>query len=75
MKRLYRSIEDRKIAGICGGIGEMLEVDPTLVRLITIVLAISTAIFPTVIVYFVSCLFIPNAVPKNTHVKDGAATG
>ncbi len=32
-KRLYKS-NDRKIAGVCGGIAEYLEIDPTLVRLI-----------------------------------------
>lgn len=32
-KRLYRSSTNRMIAGICGGIGEYLDVDPTLVRL------------------------------------------
>lgn len=75
MRRLYRSIEDRKIAGVCGGIGEMLNVDPTLIRLITVILAVWTLIFPTVIVYFAACLFMPNAVPRNTHVKDGPAEG
>jgi phage shock protein PspC (stress-responsive transcriptional regulator) len=31
-KRLYRSLTDRKLAGICGGLGDYLEVDSTLVR-------------------------------------------
>lgn len=33
-KHLYRSVRDRKIAGVAGGIGEYLEVDSTVVRLI-----------------------------------------
>ncbi len=33
-KQLYRSQHNRMIAGVCGGIGEYLEVDPTLIRLI-----------------------------------------
>ena len=33
MKRLYRSRNNYVIAGVCGGIGEYFEVDPTLVRL------------------------------------------
>ena len=32
-KRLYRHPYDRKIAGVCGGIAEYLNVDPTLIRL------------------------------------------
>lgn len=33
-KRIYRSNSDRMIAGVCGGIGEYLNVDPTLIRLL-----------------------------------------
>ena len=33
MKTLYRSNTDRMIAGVCGGIGEYFNIDPTLVRL------------------------------------------
>jgi phage shock protein C len=31
-KRLYRSLRDRKLAGICGGLGDYLSCDPTLIR-------------------------------------------
>ena len=33
MKRLYRSEKNRMIAGVCGGIAEYFNIDPTLVRL------------------------------------------
>jgi phage shock protein C len=36
MKRIYRSQEDRIIAGVCGGFAEYLGIDPTLVRLVWI---------------------------------------
>lgn len=32
-KRLYRSTHDRMLAGVCGGIAEYFQIDPTLVRL------------------------------------------
>jgi phage shock protein C len=35
-KRIYRSKKNRIIGGVCGGIGEYLNVDPTLIRLIWI---------------------------------------
>jgi phage shock protein C len=35
-KRLYRSNKDRMLAGICGGLGEYLNVDPTIVRLVAV---------------------------------------
>ncbi len=33
MKRLYRSSTQKMLAGVCGGIGEYFDIDPTLVRL------------------------------------------
>ena len=33
MKQLYKSNTNRKVAGVCGGIGEYLGIDPTIVRL------------------------------------------
>lgn len=33
-KRLYRSITDRKIAGICGGLAEYFNIDPAIVRVV-----------------------------------------
>ena len=34
MKKLYRSETDRKIAGVCGGLGEYFDIDPVLFRII-----------------------------------------
>jgi len=59
MKRLYLSQTDKKIAGICGGIAEYMEVDPTLVRLITVVLAVVTGVVPLIIGYLVAWFIIP----------------
>jgi phage shock protein C len=33
-KRLFRSVNDRRIAGVCGGVAEYLDVDATIVRLL-----------------------------------------
>ncbi len=38
MKRLYRSRDERKVAGVCGGLGEYFELDPVLFRLAFILL-------------------------------------
>ena len=35
-KKLYRSRMDRKIAGVCGGLGDYFDIDPTLVRVIMV---------------------------------------
>lgn len=39
-KKLYRSYQDRKIAGVCGGLGKYFNIDPTIVRVIFLVLFI-----------------------------------
>lgn len=36
-KRLYRSRTDRRIAGVCGGIAQYLNVDPTVIRIIFLI--------------------------------------
>ena len=41
MKKLYKSRTDKKLYGVCGGIAEYLEVDSTIVRLITVIIALA----------------------------------
>jgi len=59
MKKLYRSETNRRIAGVCGGIGEMLDVDPTIIRVATVVLALATGILPFVVGYIIAWLVFP----------------
>ena len=59
MKKLYRSQEDKKIAGICGGLGEMFSIDPTLIRLALIFIGVATGILPLMIAYIVGWIIIP----------------
>jgi phage shock protein C len=59
MKKLYRSTTNRKIAGVCGGLGEMLDADPTLVRLATVVIALATGLFPFLIGYIIAWWIVP----------------
>lgn len=41
MKRLYRSVNEKKIAGVCGGLGEYFNIDPVLVRVIFVMLLLA----------------------------------
>ena len=59
MKKLYRSETDKRIGGICGGVGELLDVDPTIVRLVAIVLALVTAFVPFLIGYLFAWWIVP----------------
>jgi phage shock protein PspC (stress-responsive transcriptional regulator) len=55
--RLHLSNSDRKIAGVCGGLGEWLEIDPVLFRVAFIVLALVCGL--GILVYIVLWLVIP----------------
>jgi phage shock protein PspC (stress-responsive transcriptional regulator) len=59
MKKLYRSSKNKKIAGICAGLGEFFNIDPTIIRLVFVFLAILTGIVPFIIIYFVAIFIIP----------------
>lgn len=66
MKKLYLST-DKKIAGVCGGLGEYFDIDPSLVRLGWIVVTFVTGIVPGVLGYIVAAIVVPSrehAVPK-----------
>ena len=66
MKKLYRSQKDKQIAGICGGLGEMMDIDPTLIRLAMVFMALLTAIFPVFIAYLIGIIIVPvNSSEKN----------
>ncbi len=58
-KRLYRSLEGRKIAGVCAGVAEALSVDPTIVRIVALVAMVLTGFFPMIITYIVGAMIIP----------------
>ncbi len=58
-KRLYRSRHNRMICGICGGLGEFFGIDPTILRLLLVVIAFCTAIFGTAIAYLIAAVIIP----------------
>jgi phage shock protein PspC (stress-responsive transcriptional regulator) len=57
MKRLYRSRTDRMLAGVCGGIGQYLNIDPTLVRLAFVILAIWGG--GGILAYLIAWIIIP----------------
>ncbi len=64
MKRLYRSTTDKKIAGICGGLGEIFNLDPNLIRLLAVLLFFVTGFFPVVITYLIAWIIIPEGKPE-----------
>lgn len=57
-KRLYRS-RDKMVGGVCAGLAEYMEVDPTLIRLAYVGLSVFTAAFPGIICYILAIIIIP----------------
>lgn len=57
-KRLYRSKTDRKIAGVCGGIAEYFGIDPTIVRIIALVLLLPGGL-PGFVPYLIMWVVVP----------------
>ena len=56
MKKLYRSSNDRIFLGVCGGIGEYLSVDPTIIRLLAVILGFTGS---GIIAYLVAAIIMP----------------
>lgn len=56
-KRLYKSRTNRVICGVCGGIGEYFNIDPTIVRLILILLICGAGF--GVLAYIIAAIIIP----------------
>jgi phage shock protein C len=58
-QRLHRSRSNKMIAGVCGGLAEWLGWDPTLVRILYVVVSIASVAFPGILVYLVLWLIMP----------------
>ncbi len=64
-KKLYKSETDKKLDGVCAGIAEYFDVDPTIVRVGYAFTTIITGIGPGLIAYLVLTMIIP----KKSEVK------
>ena len=57
-KRLYKIEEGKKLCGVCGGIAEYFDVDPTLIRLLWVILVLCVG--TGILAYIVAALIMPN---------------
>jgi len=57
-KRLTRS-KEKMIAGVCAGIADYLNIDPTIIRILYVVLSIASIGFPGLIAYIIMWIIIP----------------
>jgi phage shock protein C len=72
-QKLRRSRHDKKIAGVCGGFGEYLGVDPTLVRLIWLVAVVFGG--TGLLAYLIAWIVMPEEPLAETKAAVPAQTG
>ena len=56
-KRLYKIEEEKKLCGVCGGIAEYFDLDPTIIRLLWIILIFCAG--TGILAYFIAALIMP----------------
>ena len=57
MKKLYRNIEDRKVAGVCSGLADSFDLDPLLVRIIVVAATLGGGF--GLFFYLIAWIFVP----------------
>jgi phage shock protein C len=57
-KKLYRS-KNQMIAGVCAGLGEYLNIDATVVRVLYVLLSLCTVGFPGILAYLICWMIVP----------------
>ncbi len=65
-RRLYRSRSERMVSGVCGGLAEYFNVDPTLVRLAFVLLTLANGV--GVILYIIAAFIVP-LNPSTTPIR------
>ena len=58
-RRLTRSNREKMIAGVCGGLAEYLNMDPTVVRVLYVLVSVLSAAFPGIIAYIILMFLMP----------------
>ena len=58
VKKLYRSERNRMIAGVCGGLAEYWDMDPTIIRLLWVL--VSLIVGSGILLYILAVLIIPD---------------
>ncbi len=67
-RRLYRSRSDRMIWGVCGGLAKYFDMDPTIVRVITVLVMLTTGV--GILAYIILALVVPLEGSKAAEPKD-----
>jgi phage shock protein C len=63
-KRLYRSLNQKMLGGVCGGLAEYLDTDVSIVRLLWVGVTLVTAFLPMTFFYIIAWIVIPPFTPS-----------
>lgn len=66
MRKLYRARYEKRLAGVCAGLGSYFRIDPVIVRLVFIFLMMITGVIPMLVVYIIFALILP-LEPKHSR--------
>ncbi len=69
-KRLYRSVDERMLAGVCGGIADYFNMDPTLVRVLFVLMSLVTSGPPGIVIYIILAIIVPEEPTSYTAPSD-----
>jgi phage shock protein C len=63
-KKLYRSVSQKMLGGVCGGVAEYFNQDVSLVRLLFVGIGLVTAVLPMTFFYLIAWIVVPQEGPK-----------
>ncbi len=66
---LRRSLHQRVLAGVCGGLAEWIGWDVSLVRIATVVLAVVTSVFPVALAYALLAITLPEDRSREAYLR------
>jgi len=74
-RRFGRSADNRMLGGVCGGIGGYLQVNPTWIRIILVVITLITYILPMILLYIILWALIPEesdpmVIEADYHIRE-----
>ena len=61
MRQLRRSNKERMIAGVCGGIAEYFDLDPSIVRIVYVLISVISVAFPGILFYILMWIIVPQS--------------
>jgi phage shock protein C len=68
-KRLYKSDDNKMLDGVCAGVAEYFDIDPTIVRVAYVLLSLMTGGFPGLIGYIILAIIIPRKSKEESNGK------